>query len=216
MSRKLAYRLILIMILGLSCQLAAFAQNALPKDAEASKPGVGSSTTDTRTGKMPAVSPEYRVGESDMLQISVWKEPDLSKTVSVRPDGMISLPLIGEVKVIGMTSAEIQDVVAAKLKAYLLNPRVTVEITEIKSRRVFITGEIVRPGLYPLAGPTTVLQLIAQAGGFTPFAKRKSIVILRQENGQPHKYPFNYSDVVHGRSAEQNIALSPGDTVVVP
>jgi len=129
---------------------------------------------------------------------------------------MISLPLIGEVKVIGMTSAEIQDVVASKLKAYLLNPRVTVEITEIKSRRVFITGEIVRPGLYPLAGPTTVLQLIAQAGGFTPFAKRKNIVILRQENGQPHKYPFNYSDVVHGRSSDQNIALAPGDTVVVP
>jgi len=151
-----------------------------------------------------------------MLQISVWKEPDLSKTVTVRPDGMISLPLIGDVKVIGMTSAEIQDVVAAKLKAYLLNPRVTVEITEIKSRRVFITGEIVRPGLYPLAGPTTVLQLIAQAGGFTPFAKRKSIVILRQENGQQHKFPFNYSDVVHGRAADQNIALSPGDTVVVP
>jgi polysaccharide biosynthesis/export protein len=216
MLRKLAYRLILIMILGLSCQLAAFAQNALPKDAGASKPGPEPSTTDARAGKMPAVSPEYRVGESDMLQISVWKEPDLSKTVSVRPDGMISLPLIGEVKVIGMTSAEIQEVVASKLKAYLLNPRVTVEITEIKSRRVFITGEIVRPGLYPLGGPTTVLQLIAEAGGFTPFAKRKSIVILCQENGQQRKLPFNYSDVVHGRSSEQNITLTPGCTVVVP
>ncbi len=216
MSRKFAYQLILIMILGLSCQLSAFAQNALPKDAEVSKPGAGPSTADARTGKMPAVSPEYRVGESDMLQISVWKEPDLSKIVTVRPDGMISLPLIGEVKVIGMTSSEIQDVVAGKLKAYLLNPRVTVEITEIKSRRVFITGEIVRPGLYPLAGPTTVLQLIAQAGGFTPFAKRKSIVILRQVNGQQHKFPFNYSNVVHGRAADQNIALAPGDTVVVP
>jgi polysaccharide biosynthesis/export protein len=216
MLHKQAYRLILIMILGLSCQLAAFAQNALPKEAEASKPGPEPSTTDARTSKMPAASPEYRVGESDMLQISVWKEPDLSKTVSVRPDGMISLPLIGEVKVIGMTSAEIQDDVASRLKAYLLNPRVTVEITEIKSRRVFITGEIVRPGLYPLGGPTTVLQLIAQAGGFTPFAKRKNIVILCQENGQQHKHPFNYSDVVHGRSSEQNIALTPGCTVVVP
>jgi len=213
MSRKLVYQLILIMILGLSGPMAGYAQNALPTDTEAPKHGGGLSTTSSNT---PAVSAEYRVGESDTLQISVWKEPDLSKTVNVRPDGMISMPLIGEVKVIGMTSAEIQDVVASRLKAYLLNPRVTVEITEIKSRRVFITGEVVRPGLYPLGGPTTVLQLIAQAGGFTPFAKRKSIVILCQENGQQHKYPFNYSDVVHGRSAEQNIALTPGCTVVVP
>ena len=216
MSRKLAYRLILTMILGLSCQMAAFAQNALPRGTDASKPDGGLSTIDASASKMPAVSPEYRVGESDMLQISVWKEPDLSKTVSVRPDGMISLPLIGELKVMGMTSGEIQDAVASKLKAYLLNPRVTVEITEIKSRRVFITGEVVRPGLYPLAGPTTVLQLIAQAGGFTPFAKRKNIVILRPENGVQQKYPFNYSNVVHGRAPEQNIPLAPGDTVVVP
>ncbi len=216
MLRNLGSRLILIMILGVLCQLGASAQNALAKDAEASKPGPAPSTTDARPGKMPVASPEYRVGESDTLQISVWKEPELSKNVIVRPDGMISLPLIGEVKVIGMTSAEIQDTVTSKLKAYLLNPRVTVEITEIKSRRVFITGEIVRPGLYPLAGPTTVLQLIAQAGGFTPFAKRKSIVILRQENGRQLKYPFNYSDVLHGRTPEQNIALAPGDTVVVP
>jgi len=215
MFRHMGSRTVLIVILAAFCQLAARAQNALPKDAAASKPGPDVSTTDARAG-MPAVSPEYRVGESDVLQVGVWKEPDLSKTVVVRPDGMISLPLIGEVKVIGMTSQEIQEAVAAKLKAYLLNPRVTVEITDIKSRRVFITGEIVRPGLYPLGGPTTVLQLIAQAGGFTPFAKRKSIVILRQENGHQSKYPFNYSDVVHGRAPQQNIPLAPGDTVVVP
>jgi len=204
---------ILIVILGLACQ-AAFAQNALPKESEASKPGPEPSTATTHIS--PAVSPEYKVGESDVLLVSVWREPDLSKTVSVRPDGMISLPLIGDVKVMGMTSGEIQDLVAGKLKAYLLNPRVTVEITEIKSRRVFITGEVIRPGLYPLGGPTTVLQLIAQAGGFTPFAKRKNIVVLCQENGQQQKRPFNYSEVVHGRSPEQNVLLTPGCTVVVP
>jgi polysaccharide export outer membrane protein len=216
MLRSMGSRLILIVILGVFCQLAAVAQNAaLPRDAEVSKPDPAPSTTTAHAGKVP-VAPEYQVGESDMLQISVWKEPELSKSVVVRPDGMISLPLIGEVKVIGMTSAQIQEVVTSKLKAYLLNPRVTVEITEIKSRRVFITGEIVRPGLYPLAGPTTVLQLIAQAGGFTPFAKRKSIVILRQENGRQLKYPFNYPDVLRGRAPDQNIALAPGDTVVVP
>jgi polysaccharide biosynthesis/export protein len=215
MLRKLAYQLILIMILGLTCPMAGFAQNALPADSDASGPSGGLAGTGAQP-KIAAVSPEYRVGEADTLQITVWKEPDFSKTVNVRPDGMISLPLIGEVKVMGMTSGEIQDVVASKLKAYLLNPLVTVEITEIKSRRVFITGEVVRPGLYPLGGPTTVLQLIAQAGGFTPFAKRKSIVVLCQANGQAQKRPFNYTEVVHGKAPEQNILLTPGCTVVVP
>ena len=196
--------------------MAGFAQSALPAGIDASAAGGGLTVTDAHPNKMPAVSPEYRVGEADTLQITVWKEPDFSKTVNVRPDGMISLPLIGEVKVLGMTSGEIQDVVASKLKAYLLNPLVTVEITDIKSRRVFITGEVVRPGLYPLGGPTTVLQLIAQAGGFTPFAKRKSIVILCQENGQAQKRPFNYTEVVHGKAPEQNVLLTPGCTVVVP
>lgn len=209
MSRHIGTRLVLIVILAGFCQGLAAQNAALPV------PKAAADISDTRS-KTPVASPEYRVGESDTLQISVWKEPDLSKTVNVRPDGMISLPLIGEMKVLGMTSGEIQDAVASKLKAYLLNPRVTVEITEIKSRRVFITGEVVRPGLYPLAGPTTVLQLIAQAGGFTPFAKRKNIVILRPEDGAQHKYPFNYSNVVHGRAPEQNIPLMPGDTVVVP
>jgi len=203
-------QLFLIVILAGLCPALAAQNAALPT------PKPSADISETSASKMPAATPEYRVGESDTLQISVWKEPDLSKTVTVRPDGMIALPLIGEVKVMGMTSGEIQDNIAAKLKAYLLNPRVTVEITDIKSRRVFITGEVVRPGLYPLAGPTTVLQLIAQAGGFTPFAKRKSIVILRPEKGVQQKYPFNYPNVVHGRAAEQNIPLAPGDTVVVP
>jgi polysaccharide export outer membrane protein len=215
MSVNSVSRLILIVIL-VAFSLVAVAQNsALPNGgADAAKPEA--TTTEAIVSKTPAISSEYRVGEGDTLQIGVWKEPDLSKTVVVRPDGLVSLPLIGELKVSGMRSAEIQDVVASKLKAYLLNPRVTVEINEIKSRRVFITGEIVRPGLYPLGGPTTVLQLIAEAGGFTPFAKRKSIVILRQESGHRMKHSFNYPDVVHGRTPEQNIVLAPGDTVVVP
>jgi len=218
MFRNVGPRLILIVILAaLACQAAVAQNSALPKnEAHAAKPGPDASTTQARPTKTPPVSSQYRVGESDTLQITVWKEPDLSKTVIVRPDGMITLPLLGEVKVIGMTSAEIQDLVASMLKSYLVDPRVTVEITEVRSRRVFITGEVARPGLYPLAGPTTVLQIIAQAGGLTPFAKRKNIVILRQENGQAVKYLFNYSNVVHGRTPEQNIALAPGDTVVVP
>ena len=215
MLRSMGVRLIFVVILG-AFPLAAVGQNAaLPKGngdtAKSETPAA-----DARLNKAPAISSEYRVGEGDAIQVSVWKEPDLSKTATVRPDGMVSLPLIGEVKVIALTSSEIKDLVTSKLAAFVVSPIVTVEITEIRSRRIFITGEIVRPGTYPLAGPTTVLQLIAQAGGLTPFAKRKSIVILRQENGRPVKYPFNYSEVVHGRTPEQNIALVPGDTVVVP
>jgi polysaccharide export outer membrane protein len=208
--------ILLVMVLALASQIGISQNAAVPKeDADAGK-SPEPSTTEVRTGRVPSVSPEYRVGESDTLQITVWKSPDLSKTVVVRPDGMIALPLIGDLKVIGMTSGEIQELVTSKLKDYVVSPRVLVEITEIRSRRVFITGEIVRPGLYPLGGQTTVLQLIAQAGGLTPFAKRKSIVILRQENGKQTRFPFNYSDVVHGRSPQQNIPLAPGDTVVVP
>jgi len=208
-------RLILIVILG-ALPLAALAQNAALSRADASAAKSDAPATESPAHKAPAVFPEYKAGEGDTLQISVWKEPDLSKTVMVRPDGMVSLPLIGEVKVMGLTSGEIQELVASKLKTYVLSPRVTVEITEIRSRRVFITGEVVHPGLYPLAGPTTVLQLIAQAGGFTPFAKRKNIVILRQENGHQVKFPCNYPDVVRGRNPEENISLLAGDTVVVP
>lgn len=163
-----------------------------------------------------SVAPEFTIGEGDVLKFAVWKESELSQTVKVRPDGNISLPLISEVHVAGLTTNEIQQVVTTKLKAYLVDPQVNIEITEIHSRQVFITGEITRPGIYPLLAPISVLQLIAQAGGFSPFAKRKNIVILRKEKGKQLRLPFNYKEVVHGRSTEENILLQPGDTVVVP
>jgi polysaccharide export outer membrane protein len=162
------------------------------------------------------LSPEYIVGESDVLHVNVWKEPEVSQTVTVRTDGNISLPLINEVKVSGMTPLQIQIMIAEKLKAYLTNPQVTVTVTEIRSKRAFITGEVARPGGYSLNAETTVLQLIAEAGGFTTFAKRDAIVILRLENGMQQKLAFKYKDVVQGKNASQNIALRPGDTVVVP
>jgi polysaccharide export outer membrane protein len=162
------------------------------------------------------VSPEYIVGKSDVLHVNVWKEPELSQTVTVRTDGNISLPLISEVKVSGMTPLQIQTMIADKLKAYMTNPQVTVTVTEIRSKRAFITGEVARPGGYSLNAETTVLQLIAEAGGFTQFAKRDDIVVLRFENGKREKLVFKYKAVVQGKNASQNIALRPGDTVVVP
>jgi len=175
----------------------------IPKPADTAKPAV-----DVPLG--------YIVGDSDVIRVNVWKEPEVSQTVVVRTDGNISLPLINEVKVSGMTPLQIQDLVAEKLKAFLNSPQVTVTVIEIHSKRAFITGEVARPGTYSLNAQTTVLQLIAQAGGFTPFAKTDSIVVLRTEDGRQSRLKFKYKEVVQGKKTEQNIALHPGDTVVVP
>ena len=175
----------------------------IPKTADAAKPA-------------EVVPAGYIVGDSDVIHVNVWKEPEVSQTVVVRTDGNISLPLINEVKVSGMTPLQIQDLVAEKLKGFLNNPQVTVTVIEIRSKRAFITGEVSRPGTYSLNAQTTVLQLIAQAGGFTPFAKTDSIVVLRTEDGRQSRLKFKYKEVIQGKKTEQNIALHPGDTVVVP
>jgi polysaccharide biosynthesis/export protein len=156
------------------------------------------------------------VGESDVLRVNVWKEPEVSQTVVVRTDGSISMPLINEVKVAGMSPLTIQQVIADKLKAFLTNPQVTVTVMEIHSKHAFITGEVAHPGGYSLNTETTVLQLIAQAGGFTPFARKGDIVVLRSENGKQQRLRFKYKDVISGKKTDQNISLRPGDTVVVP
>lgn len=176
---------------------------------------VAASPTKAHNGA-DAASLEYLVGESDVLHVNVWKEPEISQTVIVRPDGLISLPLIKEIKVSGLTPLQIQNLVSEKLQAFLNNPQVTVTVTEIRSKKAFITGEVIRPGGYALSNETTVLQLIAQAGGFTTFAKRDNVVILRSENGKQQRLKFKYTEVVNGDKAELNIPLRAGDTVVVP
>ena len=179
--------------------------------------GTADVTKPTDTAKPAEVVPAgYIVGDSDIIRVNVWKEPEVSQTVVVRTDGNISLPLINEVKVSGMTPLQIQDLVAEKLKSFLNSPQVTVTVIEIRSKRAFITGEVSRPGTYALNAQTTVLQLIAQAGGFTPFAKTDSIVVLRTEDGRQSRLKFKYKEVIQGKKTEQNIALHPGDTVVVP
>jgi len=186
-----------------------------PGTAETAKSADASKSADAM--KPAVVVPAgYVVGDSDVLHVNVWKEPEVSQTVVVRTDGNISLPLINEVKVSGLTPLQIQDLVAERLKGFLNNPQVTVTVAEIRSKRAFITGEIARPGTYSLNAQTTVLQLIAQAGGFTPFAKRDSIIVLRTEDGRQSRLKFKYKEVVQGKKSEQNIALHPGDTVVVP
>lgn len=184
-----------------------------PEAAATAKPADTPAPADTTRTVAP---PEYIVGEADVLRVNVWKEPEVSQTVVVRTDGNISLPFINDVKVSGMTPLQIQNAIAEKLKGFLNNPQVTVTVSEIRSKRAFITGEVIRPGGYSLNSQTSVLQLIAQAGGFTPFARRDSIVVLRTENGKPVRYKFKYKEVVQGKNTDQNISLHPGDTVVVP
>ena len=163
----------------------------------------------------PEVPAEYVIGPDDTLHISVWKEPDLTATLPVRPDGKISLPLLNDVPAAGLTPMQLKDSITEKLKKYIADPHVTVVVTAMNSRRFFVTGEVVHSGAMPLLPGMTVLQALSSAG-FSQFANVKGIYLLRTENGRQVKLPFNYKEVVKGNHPEQNIMLKPGDTVVVP
>ena len=173
--------------------------------------------SDWRRTVTPAINPEeYVVGDADVLHVDVWKEPELNQLVVVRPDGKISLPLVSEVKVGGMTPAQIQQLLTERLKAYIVSPQVTVTVTEIHSKTVYVTGEVFRAGDYAMVAPITVLQLIARAGGVTPYANKKGIFVLRYVDGHPVRFPFDYNSVIRGKNVTQDIELRPGDTVVIP
>ena len=161
------------------------------------------------------VAPDYVIGADDTLHISVWKEPDLTETLPVRPDGKISMPLLNDITAAGLTPLQLRDTITDRLKKYIADPRVTVVVTGMNSRRVFATGEVLHTGPMTLLPHMTVLQALAQAG-FTQFANPKAIYLLRNENGKQQKIPFNYKEVVKGNHPEQNIELRPGDTIVVP
>jgi len=162
-------------------------------------------------------SPAYRIGAGDILQVDVWREPDVSAaSVTVRPDGKISLPMTGEVHVAGLSPGELEQIITDKLSSLIRNPRVTVTAREVTSQRIYLIGEVRREGMLRLAGPTTVLQALAEAGGVTDYAKRNRIYILRMEAGRQIRLSFNYNDVVRGQKVEQNVLLLPGDTIVIP
>jgi polysaccharide export outer membrane protein len=163
-----------------------------------------------------ATDPDYKIGPQDMLRIDVWKEPDISRVVPVRPDGKITLPLVNDVQASGLTTNQLAAKIAEGLKKYITSPQVTVGVTEINSRKFFVSGEVARPGAFPLLPNMTVLQALSSAGGFTQFAREKKIYILRMEDGKQVKHPFNYKDVISGKNVEQNIILEGGDIIVVP
>src|SRR5260221_437600 len=163
-----------------------------------------------------ATDADYKIGPQDVLRIDVWKENEITRSVPVRPDGKISLPLLNDVQAAGLTAMELANNISEGLKKFITNPQVTVSVTDINSRRVYVTGEVTRPGAFPLLPNMTVLQALTSASGFTQFARTKKIYVLRNEGGKQVKYPFNYNEVVKGKMSEENIMLQSGDTIVVP
>jgi len=171
--------------------------------------------SDPEPARVGAAAPAsgYVIGVADVLKINVWKEPDLTLDVTVRPDGMITVPLLGDVAASGRTPASLAGILAADLQRLIESPRVTVSVGQATSARVYVIGQMVRPGEFPLLGRMTVLKALALAGGFKDFAKSDSIVIVREDQSV---IPFNYNRVTDGRDVSQNVLLAAGDTIVVP
>lgn len=162
-----------------------------------------------------ANSATYVIGGDDMLAIHVWKEPDLTSTLPVRADGMISLPLINDVKAAGLTPMQLAADITEKLKKYLSDPHVTVTVTQMNSQRIYAMGEVLHAGSLNLLPNMTVLQALASCG-FSQFANTKGIYVLRNENGTQKKIPIPYKKLIKGEAIDQNLVLKPGDTIVVP
>src|SRR5271157_789419 len=200
---------VVVACVAVVCTLAVAQDTATPPPpAAASKPA------DVVTGVRPDA---YVIGAEDVITVYVWKEPDMSKTVPVRPDGMISLPLVGEVKAAGNTPVQLQGVLAETMKKYVSDPQVTVVVEKVASLNFNIVGEVAKPGYYPLTRRLTVLDAISLAGGFKDFAKTKKVYVLRTNaNGTQERLPFNYKYVIAGKNPQQNIELQPKDTIVVP
>jgi len=191
------------------------AKNRVP--AQVAKVGQPEVQTHGSSGTGKPHDEGFVIGPDDVLAVNVWKEPEISRPVSVRSDGKISLPLAGEVQASGQTPRQLEIAITRKLEAYIAEPDVTVIVQEIKSQRFNILGQVTRPGSYLLTKPMTVLDAIALAGGVRDFAKQKSIYVLRQNlDGTTARLPFNYKEVIHGKNPSQNFRLEPRDTIVVP
>ena len=201
-----------VLILISSIALAQDAP-AQPAASPASDKAVSDKTTNEASNNQ--AGPEYVIGPQDVLHIAVWKEADLTATLPVRPDGKISLPLLNDVQASGLTPKQLADSVTEKLKKYIADPRVTVVVTEINSKRIFLVGEVLHSGAAPMLPNMTVLQALSSAG-ISQFANTKRIYVLRTENGKQQKLPVNYRKLVKGEQIEQNYLLQPGDTIVVP
>src|SRR5580704_11620173 len=225
------FMLVIVVLVGL-CSMAAWAQDSAPAADTTSAAPQDSSTpatpneakatplppSNTPASRVPAIrNDNYIVGVGDVLEVNVWKEGELSKTVPVRPDGMITLPLVGEIKAVGLTPNQLQDQVTTALQKVVSEPQVTVMVVSVNSMSFNIMGQVNKPGYYPLTRPITILDAIALSGGFRDFAKQKKIYVLRRtENGTEERLKFNYKEVIKGKNMAQNIKLLPHDVLVIP
>lgn len=192
---------------------AALSQQAATNNERSSSAVMSS---DGESKKPATTDANYIIGPQDVLDINVWKEPTVSRTVPVRPDGKISLPLLDDVQASGLTPMQLADSLTEKLKKYMAQPQVTVIVTQINSQRVYVIGNVARPGAYPLIPGMTMLQALSSAGGFLQFANEKKVFLLRTVNGKQTKFYFNYKDVINGKKESQNLTIEAGDTIVVP
>jgi polysaccharide export outer membrane protein len=175
-----------------------------------------SAPASTAEAAPPNTDSNYRIGAEDVIHIDVWKETDLSATVPVRADGKISVPLLDDVQASGLTPIELSTSLREQLKKFVTDPKITVIVTQMNSRKAYVMGTVNRQGMVRLLSNLTVLQAISAAGGLAPFAKSKKIYVLRSQDGAQRRLPFNYDAVIHGNHPEENIVLQPGDTVIVP
>jgi polysaccharide export outer membrane protein len=197
------------------CGIVGLAGSVVGAQAQQPAGSNGAAPGDAAVASTPLPA-DYVIGPEDVLGIVFWRDQDMTGDVTVRPDGMVTLPLIGDLSAAGMTPEALRMQVQTAAAKYVQDATVTVVVRQIHSRKVFITGEVRLPGAYPLTGPRTVMQLIAVAGGLNEFADAKKITVMRTEQGRELILKFNYNEVAHGKKLEQNILLKPGDTVVVP
>jgi polysaccharide biosynthesis/export protein len=211
MLKKAGFCIIAIVLLAF-----AFSAQAQDKGDKTQPAPVAATDSSGAAQKMATSDPNYVIGGQDVLDISVWKEAELTRVVPVRPDGKISLPLLNDVQAAGLTPTQLAAQITDSLKKFVTNPQVTVIVTQINSQRIYILGEVNRAGAYPLLPNMTVLQGLSSAGGFTQFANLKKIYMFRMENGKQVKYPFNYKDVISWKQPDENVVMKAGDTIVVP
>lgn len=210
-----------ILMISMACTVPAIAQDAAVKANQSGDQKASAADNRSNTDQQPkakgttANDPDYVIGIEDVIAVNVWHEPEMSRAMAVRPDGKISMPLIGEVQADGKTPAQLQAELSTKLQSLIKNPDVTVIVQDIKSQKFNILGEVQRPGMYPLTKPMTVLDALAVAGGFRDFAKPKKMYILRKgKDGTSAKIPVNYNNVIKG--SDKNVELESRDTIVVP
>jgi len=207
-------------VIGLVAASLIISTAVFSEETNTTKPVSVASKTSSGSGdkSLLIVTPDYIIGPEDLLEITVWKNADLSKTVQVRPDGRISLPLLGDISAVGKTPVQLTEEIASGLRAYMENPTITIMVKEVQSYQIYVLGEVNKPGKYPLKSKTTLLQGITVAGGFTPMAARNKIVVFRfTKDGEGQtKIKASYDDIVVRDGSNQNIELKPGDQIVVP